>query len=145
MTTNLEDKTVEVTVASELGYERIARACAASFARMIGFPTERIEDIKTVVAEAVINAMQHGNKESRDAKVAVSMNYKDDTLHIAVTDSGDGISKLPPKPNIDRIIENIDPPVGFGTFIIRQLADKVEFNEMTDGGHVVKMAINFKG
>jgi len=70
------------------------------------------------------------------------MNFKDDTLHIAVTDSGGGITKLPPNPDIDRIIENLDPPVGFGTFIIRQLADTVEFNEMTDGGHVVKMVIN---
>jgi len=145
MTTGLEDHQIEVTVPSELGYERIARACAASFARMLGFPADRIEDIKTVVAEAVINAMQHGNTDSQDAKVAVSMNFKDDSLHIAVTDSGSGITELPPKPDIDRIIENIDPPVGFGTFIIRQLADKVEFNAMTDGGHVVKMTINFKG
>jgi serine/threonine-protein kinase RsbW len=142
MTTILEDKTVEITVPSELGFERIARACAASFARMIGFPADRIEDIKTVVAEAVINAMQHGNRERRDAKVAVSMNFKDDTLHVAVTDSGAGITELPPNPDIDRIIENLDPATGFGTFMIKQLADKVEFNEMTDGGHVVKIAIN---
>ena len=142
MTTKLEDKTVEVTVASELGYERIARASAATFAGMIGFAADRIEDVKTAVAEAVINAIQHGNRENRDARVTVSMVFKGDTLHIAVTDSGPGIAELPPKPNIDRIIEDLDPPVGFGTFLIRQLADTVEFNEMTDGGHVVKMTIN---
>jgi serine/threonine-protein kinase RsbW len=141
MTTNLEDKTVEVTIASELGYERIARASAATFAGMIGFSADRIEDVKTVVAEAVINAMQHGNRENRDARVSVCMVFKGDTLHIEVTDSGSGITELPPKPDIDRIIENLDPPVGFGTFLIRQLADTVEFNEMTDGGHVVKMTI----
>ena len=142
MTTNVEDKTVEVTVASELGYERITRASAASFARMIGFSADRIEDIKSVVAEAVINAMQHGNKERRDARVTVTMVFKNHTLQISVTDSGSGITELPTKPDIDRIIENLDPAVGFGTFIIRQLADKVEFNEMTDGGHVVRMNIN---
>jgi serine/threonine-protein kinase RsbW len=141
MTTNLENKTVEVTVASELGYERIARASAATFAGMIGFPADRIEDIKTVVAEAAINAMQHGNKGRQDAKVTVSMVFRSDTLHIAVMDSGSGIEKLPPKPDIERIIENQEPPVGFGTFIIKQLVDDVEFNEMTDGGHLVKMAI----
>ena len=141
MSTSLEDKTVEVTVVSELGYERIARACAASFARIIGFSADRTEDIKTVVAEAVINAMQHGNKGRQDAKVTASMVFKGDTLHIAVMDSGGGIEKLPPKPDIERIIENLDPPIGFGTFIIKQLVDEVEFNEMTDGGHMVKMAI----
>ena len=144
MTTNLEDKTVEVTVVSELGYERIARASAATFAGMIGFSVDRIEDVKTVVAEAVINAIQHGNRERRDARVTVSMVFKGDTLNISVTDSGTGITELPPKPDIDRIIENLDPPIGFGTFIIKQLVDEVEFNEMTDGGHMVKMAIKLK-
>ena len=142
MTTILEDKAVEITVPSELGYERIARASAASFARMIGFSADRIEDIKTVVAEAVINAVQHGNRERRNASVAVSLNFKDDALHVAVTDSGGGITELPPNPDINRIIENLDPATGFGTFIIKQLADEVEFNAMTDGGHMVKITIN---
>ena len=91
-----------------------------------------------------INAMQHGNRERRGARVTVSMVFKGDTLHIAVTDSGTGITELPPKPDIVRIIENLDPATGFGTFIIKQLADKVEFNEMTDGGHMVKMAIRLQ-
>lgn len=141
MTTQLEDKTVEVTVASELGYERIARASAATFAGMIGFSADRIEDIKTMVAEAVINAIQHGNRERQDASVTVSMIFKSGSLHVAVSDIGSGIEELPPKPDIERIIENLDPPIGFGTFIIRQLADTVEFNEMTDGGHLVKMTV----
>jgi anti-sigma regulatory factor (Ser/Thr protein kinase) len=34
----------------------------------------------------------------------------------------------------------LDPPVGFGLFLIKQLADQVEFNKI-DGGHVVNMAI----
>ena len=62
MGTGINEKTVEVILASELGYERIAMACSASFAQMMGFAAERIEDLKTVVSEAAINAMQHGNK-----------------------------------------------------------------------------------
>jgi anti-sigma regulatory factor (Ser/Thr protein kinase) len=49
-----------------------------------------------------------------------------------------------PKPDIARIIDNLDPPVGFGLFLIKQLADQVEFNQKSDGGHVVKMAIKIK-
>jgi serine/threonine-protein kinase RsbW len=141
MSSNLNDKAVEIIMDNKLGYERVAMACAASFAKMMGFSDERIEDLKTVVAEAAINAMQHGNKDRADARVAVSLNFKDDALHIAVADHGGGIKELPPKPDIDRIIEKLDPPTGFGTFLIQQLADEVEFNEMTDGGHMVKMAI----
>ena len=144
MPTSFNDKAVEIVIDNKLGYERVAMACAAAFAKMMGFSDERIEDLKTVVAEAAINAIQHGNKDRPDAKVAISMNFKDGALHIAVADHGGGIKELPPKPDIDRIIEKLGPPTGFGTFLIKQLADEVEFNEMTDGGHMVKMAIRLQ-
>ena len=144
MSSNLNDKAVEIIMDNKLGYERVAMACAASFAKMMGFSDERIEDLKTVVAEAAMNAIQHGNKDRPDVKVAISMNLRDDTLHIAVADHGGGIKEWPPKPDIERIIEKLDPPTGFGTFLIQQLSDEVEFNEMTDGGHMVKMAIRLQ-
>ena len=144
MPTRFNDNAVEIVLDNKLGYERVAMACAASFAKMMSFSDERIEDLKTVVAEAAINAIQHGNKDRPDAKVAIFMNFKDGALQIAVADNGGGIKDLPPKPDIDRIIEKLDPPTGFGTFLIKQLADEVEFNEMTDGGHLVKMAIRLQ-
>ena len=144
MPTNVTENAVEIIMSNELGYERVAMACAASYAKMMGFSDERIEDLKTAVAETAINAIQHGNKDRPDLKVAISMNFMDGTLHITVADSGDGIKELPPKPDIDRIIAKIDPPTGFGTFLIKQLVDEVEFNEMTDGGHMVKMAIRLQ-
>jgi anti-sigma regulatory factor (Ser/Thr protein kinase) len=56
-------------------------------------------------------------------------------------DEGDGVKALLPKPDIDRIVNNLDPPIGFGTFLIRELADQVEFDKTADGVSVVKMAI----
>ena len=139
----LTDRTVEVILSNKLGYERVAMACSASFAKIFGCPPERIEDLKTVVAEAAINAMQHGNKGRPDARVVVYMNYKDNAINVSVLDEGDGITELPPTPDIERFINELDPPVGIGVFLIDQLADKVEFNQMTDEGHAVRMAINF--
>jgi serine/threonine-protein kinase RsbW len=138
---DLSARTIEVSLANKLGYERVAMACSASFAQMMGLPPERIEDLKTIVSEAAINAMQHGNKGRPDARVTVSMNCQDNILNVAVMDEGDGIKEFPPKPDIEKIIEDLETPVGFGLFLINQLADQVEFNEVTDGGHVVKMAI----
>lgn len=134
-------RTIEVSLANKLGYERVAMACSASFAQMMGLSPERIEDLKTVVAEAAINAMQHGNKGRPDARVTVSMNCKDDTINVSVMDEGDGIKEFPPKPDIEKIIAELESPIGFGLFLINQLTDQVEFNEVADGGHVVKMAI----
>jgi serine/threonine-protein kinase RsbW len=137
----LSRSTIEVNLVNQLGYERIAMACSASFAQMMGLAPERIEDLKTMVSEAAINAMQHGNKGRPDARVTVSMNCQDNTINIMVSDEGDGITNFPPKPDIERIIEDFESPVGFGLFLIEQLADQVEFNKEANGGHVVKMAI----
>ena len=138
---DLSDKTIEVSLANRLGYERVAMACSASFARMMGLPPERIEDLKTMVAEAAINAMQHGNKGRPDARVTVSMNCQNDIISVAVMDEGDGIKEFPPTPDIEKIVAELESPVGFGLFLISELADQVEFNQITEGGHVVKMAV----
>jgi len=144
MLANQADSTVEITLTNQIGYERIAMACSASFAEMFGFPKDRIEDLKTIVAEASINAMQHGNKGRTDAKVLVSMIYQKDTIRVWVTDEGDGIKERPPSPDIEKIIEKEEALSGFGLFLIEQLADQVEFKESADKGHVVEMALKMK-
>ncbi len=141
MPPSLNKQSIEISLPNQLGYERIAMACSATFAKMLGFSPERIEDLKTIVAEAAINAMQHGNKERPDARVTVLMSFKDDTIHVAVMDEGEGVKEILPDPDIDRIINNLDPPIGFGTFLIRELADQVEFDKTADGASIVKMAI----
>ena len=58
------NRSVKIVLPNILGYERIAMACSASFAQMNGLAADRIEDLKTIVAEAATNAMQHGNKSA---------------------------------------------------------------------------------
>ena len=144
MLENQVDSTVEIVLANKIGYERIAMACSASYAEMFGFPKDRIEDLKTIVAEASINAMQHGNKGRPDAKVTVSMKCDNEAMVVQVVDEGGGIEEFPPNPDIEKIIEEEELMTGFGLFLIKQLADQVEFNQVVDEGHTVKMTINMK-
>ena len=144
MSENQDDSTVKITLANQLGYERIAMACSASFAEMFGFPKARIEDLKTVVAEASINAMQHGNKGRRDAKVIVSLSCQEDTIRVRVSDEGSGLKEKPPKPDIDKIMDADTAICGFGLFLIEQLADQVLFKESAGKGHMVEMALKMK-
>jgi len=143
MVTN-NNGSVEIILANQLGFEKIAVACSATFAQLHGFPRERIEDLKTMVGEAFSNAMQHGNQGRTDAKVRISLECKNNALIVRVLDEGAGIDTVPPVPVIDDIIEQEKLITGFGLFLIRQLADEVEFKKMTDQGHMVKMAINMK-
>lgn len=141
MATNLNAPMIKIVLPNMIGYERIAMASVVSFARLHGFPADRIEDLKTVVSEAAINAMQHGNRGRPDAEVNIDFTYREEAIQVAVMDEGDGIKNTPPKPDIDRIMNNLDPPIGFGVYLIRELADEVEFNIETDRGHGLRMVI----
>ena len=137
----LNDKTIEVSLPSKLGYERIAMESSASFAKIVGFMKERIEDLKTAVSEACLNAMEHGNKGRDDARVVVTMSFENDVLSVSVKDEGKGISEFPHEPDIEKKVEKLEPSKGLGVFLIKQLVDQVEFNNTTEDGHVVKMDI----
>jgi serine/threonine-protein kinase RsbW len=140
----LDARTVEVSLPNVDGYERIAMACSASFAKIGGLIKERIEDLKTAVSEACLNAMEHGNKRRSDARVVVTMFLGDKDFRVSVKDEGDGIENIPQDIDIKRKVKNLEPPNGMGLFLIQQLVDQVEFNEMTDGGHVVKMVLKME-
>jgi serine/threonine-protein kinase RsbW len=88
-----------------------------------------------------MNAIEHGNRLRPDARVLVTMNFEDDAFTVSVTDEGAGIPELPKKPDIEQKIEEKETPRGLGIYLMQQLVDQVEFNEMTDTGHVVRMVI----
>ena len=140
----MDDQTIEINLPSKIGYERVAMASSAALARMGGLPPARIEDLKSAVAEACINAMQHGNQWRPEARVVVHLNLSDDRFIISVTDQGGGVPEVPEYPGVVKIIEENASPRGLGVFLIQQLVDEVRFNETADGGHtmIMEMRLN---
>jgi serine/threonine-protein kinase RsbW len=134
-----EAEMIEISIPNIMGYERMAMDCSASFAKLLGFIHERIEDLKTAVAEACINAIEHGNERRDDSRVIIRMNIEDDSLVVAVIDQGIGVTKVVEEPSIEKMIEMQQPGRGFGIFMIKQLADDVEFINMGERGHSVRM------
>ena len=141
----LDDQTVELNLPSKLGYERIAIGGLAAFAKSVGFSSPRIEDLKTSVAEACINAVQHGNKGKPNARVLIAISFQEKALRISVFDEGEGFKTQPKDPDIERIMENLEPPVGFGVFLMKRLMDQVEFNRTLNHLHEVRMTMKLTG
>lgn len=141
----LGKETVEITLPSEPGYESIVRGGLAAFAKSAGFPPPRVEDLKTAVSEACINAAQHGNKGNPNAQVIVTIAFKDGVLGISVFDEGDGLKEEPKDPDIVRIVDSLDPPVGFGVFLMKRLMDEVEFRKLANRRHEVRMTMKLPG
>src|SRR3984893_17040617 len=92
---------VEVRLPSRLGFEKVAMSTAASVAKLMGFSEDRIEDLKSAVAEACINAIEHGNRMDESLKVGIILSMTATTLEIRVWDRGDGLDAKIPPPDID--------------------------------------------
>jgi serine/threonine-protein kinase RsbW len=132
---------VEVRLPSELGFEKVAMSTAAGMAELMGFSEERIEDLKTAVAEACINAMEHGNKFSDSVHVGVILSGNDEELEVKVIDDGRGVAGKPPSPNIDRKMLGEEDPRGMGMFLIEALVDKAEWHKGPPGKSFVRLVI----
>jgi serine/threonine-protein kinase RsbW len=125
--------TVEVRLPTRLGYEKVAMSTASAVAKLMGFPEDRIEDLKTAVAEACINAIEHGNRLNEKLSVDVVLQAGDDALEVKVIDDGSGIKKVPAKPDIDRKMHGEEDPRGMGMFLIQALVDEAEWVSGRDG------------
>lgn len=135
---------MELRIPSVLGFEKLAMDFAASAARMLKLPADRIEDLKTAVSEACINAIEHGNRMDASIRVGISLRVEESELHIDVHDEeGQTIGPVPP-PNIEAKIERKDVPRGWGIFLIQNLIDEVQFESRPEGGNVVKMIIHLE-
>lgn len=134
-------RSVEVRLPSELGFEKIAMSTAASMAALMGFSPDRIEDLKTAVAEACINAIEHGNQLNDSLSVAVVLSTTADELEIKVIDDGSGVGTAPAKPDIDRKIHGEEDSRGMGMFLIQALVDEAEWHKGPPGKSFVRLVI----
>ena len=129
----IKTTTVEVRLPSRMGFEKVAMSTAASVAKLMGFREDRIEDLKTAVAEACINAIEHGNRLNEKLSVGVVLSASVDSLEVKVIDDGTGMKKQPAKPDIDRKMHGEEDARGMGMFLIQALVDEAEWVSGSDG------------
>ncbi len=135
-TTAPKATTVEVRLPSRMGFEKVAMATAAAVARLMGFREDRVEDLKTALAEACINAIEHGNRLNEKLSVGVVLSAGVDSLEVKVIDDGTGLRKQPgklDKPDIDRKMHGDEDPRGMGMFLIQALVDEAEWVAGAEG------------
>jgi len=118
---NQDKRVIEIYLPSELGYEKVAMACAATLARQQGFPQDKIEDLKTAIAEACTNAIEHGNSFNFQIKVSIILTVDHNSIQVSIIDAG---HKSIPTPLPDRSLRTDFR--GMGLYLIQMLMDKVE-------------------
>jgi len=139
------EPSMELSFPSELGYEKVARDAVAAFARRLGCDRERVEDLKTALGEACINAIEHGNGHAPGLRVDVSCIGTNDHLTIEVRDRGlKRYEAASPIAGIDLKLRGLAPLRGMGLLMISQLVDEAGFTDSTDGGNHFRLVLYYR-
>jgi anti-sigma regulatory factor (Ser/Thr protein kinase) len=121
------------TVASEPGNERLALARVAGTVKDLGLSEARLERLKTAVAEATMNAIEHGNGNRAEIPVEVEVTQDGDDIIVAISDQGGQAqaAENPEEPDLLKKLDGAQTPRGWGLFLIRNMVDAM--NVTTDG------------
>ena len=124
----------EVTVPSEPGNERQAIKEVAALVAPLNLPTKRLEQVKTAVGEATMNAMEHGNQYRADMPVSIVVRASRTALSVSITDHGGG-HPIPEahEPDLEAKLAELQTPRGWGLFLIKNLVDDLRVS--SDGHH----------
>lgn len=134
---------LELSIPSEFGYEKIAREAVAAFARKLGFDRDRIEDLKTALGEACINAIEHGNQRGSGLRVDVCCIVADDALTVEVQDQGiKRFEGCAAPASIDSKLVGKAPARGMGLMLIRGLVDEADFVEDQGRGNCFRLTLH---
>ena len=140
------ERMIELRLPSRLGYEKVAMDTASSLARRMGFAADRVEALRTAIAEAVTNAIEHGNAQDSGMRVLVMLTARPDELVVSVADQGRkqlDQGQTTPSPRIEDAFDRQDKG-GWGIWLIRELMDEVEFTTAPSGGNQVRMVIHLE-
>jgi len=140
------ERMIELRLPSKLGYEKVAMDTASSLARRMGFGPDRVEALRTAIAEAVTNAIEHGNEQDSGMRVLVMLMARPDELIVSVADQGRKPLEQEQTTSTPRIEDALARPDkgGWGIWLIRELMDEVEFTTAPSGGNQVRMVIHLE-
>ncbi|HMD67642.1 MAG TPA: SpoIIE family protein phosphatase [Chitinivibrionales bacterium] len=110
-------------------FEEMDKATSVILSSMdsLGYPDESIRKMKIILTELFANAIYHGNKGDHSKKVTVGHAIDTKKVTISIMDEGDGFD--PSKVPDPTLPENLVKDCGRGIYIVRNYADKLEFNE----------------
>ena len=135
----------ELSIPSEPGNERRATEEVARAVSGLGLPERTLERLKTAVAEATMNAMEHGNRYRAEVPVVIEVSASDAELSIKITDEGSGPPAFHSEtPDLEAKLEGMQTPRGWGLFLIKNMVDDMNVTG-DEHHHTIELIIYLKG
>jgi serine phosphatase RsbU (regulator of sigma subunit)/anti-sigma regulatory factor (Ser/Thr protein kinase) len=140
----------EFSLPSEPGNEITAMNMVAEVVSGLELPRGDLDRLRTAVAEATMNAMEHGNKYQDDLLVEIRVLISPNRLAVRITDNGGGNPLPEPEsPDLEAKLAGMQSPRGWGLFLIKNMVDEMNIHlheaEPGDTRHTVELILNMKG
>jgi anti-sigma regulatory factor (Ser/Thr protein kinase) len=108
-------------------------------------PARRLERLETAVAEATMNAMEHGNGFQAHVPVTICVLTSAAAVAVRITDQGGShLSPDPIAPDLVAKLAGLQSPRGWGLFLIEHLVDEMRVSS-TDTEHTVELILYSRG
>jgi anti-sigma regulatory factor (Ser/Thr protein kinase) len=115
----------QFSLPSEPGNEREAMRRVVAVVAPLAIPAARLDRLKTAVAEATMNAIEHGNHNQPDLPVDIQVLTSASDLIVRITDRGSVPVPDPIAPDLEAKIAGQQSPRGWGLFLIEKMVDEM--------------------
>ncbi|UTY38252.1 anti-sigma F factor [Allocoprobacillus halotolerans] len=135
---------MEVSFSAILDNENFARTTVATFLTPLNPTIDEIIEWKTIVSEAVSNAIIHGYNQNSECFVVIKMKIEGRQIQLTVQDYGKGIENLEEvKTPFYTTAKDLEH-AGMGLTIIETLADRLEIESVINIGTKLIITKNLK-
>ena len=104
----------------------------------------RLDRLKTAVAEATMNAMEHGNSYQADLPTNIEILTNRRSLAIRITDQGSKPITETEIPDLEAKLAGLQKPRGWGLFLIQKMVDDLNTIQ-DDHHHTIELIVHLEG
>jgi anti-sigma regulatory factor (Ser/Thr protein kinase) len=134
----------ELTVQSTPGNERFAMDEVVAAVDGLQLDKRKLDKLKTAVAEATMNAMEHGNRYDPNKPVRIQVCQADGAVSVRITDQGGTPLVEAQTPDLRAKLAGEQTPRGWGLFLIKNLVDDMHVSS-DDTHHTVELVMYLGG
>ena len=135
---------MELKVSANIENEAFVRTVISAFSLSLNPSLDEISDLKTIISEAVSNAIIHGYNCDSSKEVYIKAVISNNSMQITVNDYGIGIKNIKEALNPSYSSKKDQERAGMGFSIMKALSDEFEIRSEEDIGTRVYVVKNFK-